>query len=318
MRCRFGSHLYGTDTPESDQDFKGVFIPSQRDVILQRVQKSRRTTTGSATTKNAAGDVDAEIYSMRYFLKLAGEGQTVAIDMLHCPDACLLETSAEWKFIRANRSRFYTKSMNAFIGYCRTQAAKYGIKGSRLGDVRKVIEFLDACGSADKISEVWDDLPEGEHIEKYEEDAATQADKRIYSVCSRKVPATCGIEYAKGVFAKYYESYGARAALAEQNHGIDWKAISHAFRAGLQLREILLTGDLKFPLADREFLKDVKRGSFHYLDDRIGEQLEELIDDVGVLSSASNLPESVDMEFWDDLLVRHFSGMRWNLPGLSG
>jgi predicted nucleotidyltransferase len=30
VRMRFGSHLYGTSTPESDLDFKSVFLPDAK------------------------------------------------------------------------------------------------------------------------------------------------------------------------------------------------------------------------------------------------------------------------------------------------
>lgn len=317
MRCRFGSHLYGTDTPASDQDFKGVFLPSEREALLQRVPKSQHSTTGSPLAKNTASDTDSEIYSLHHFLKLAGQGQTVAIDMLHCPDAFLLETSEAWAFIRAHRSRFYTRRMEAFVGYCRTQAAKYGIKGSRLADCRRVVAFLRDTGGDGRLADVWEALPSGEHIYKYLEETATQADKRIYSVCAREVPATCSISYARSVFEKYLESYGARARAAEESQGIDWKAISHAFRAGFQLREILLTGDLRFPLADRDFLRAIKTGSFHYKNDRVGERLEELMEECEELSRASALPDRVDMEFWDGFLVGIYRGETAYLPGLA-
>lgn len=32
----FGSKLFGTDNPNSDTDYKGIFIPSKRDVLLKR------------------------------------------------------------------------------------------------------------------------------------------------------------------------------------------------------------------------------------------------------------------------------------------
>jgi predicted nucleotidyltransferase len=38
VEMRFGSHLYGTATPESDLDFKGVYLPEARDILLQRVK----------------------------------------------------------------------------------------------------------------------------------------------------------------------------------------------------------------------------------------------------------------------------------------
>ncbi len=36
----FGSHLYGTDTLESDHDFKGIFLPNKEDVYLGKISKS--------------------------------------------------------------------------------------------------------------------------------------------------------------------------------------------------------------------------------------------------------------------------------------
>ncbi len=37
VEMRFGSHLYGTATPQSDLDFKAVYLPAARDILLQRV-----------------------------------------------------------------------------------------------------------------------------------------------------------------------------------------------------------------------------------------------------------------------------------------
>lgn len=301
MLCKFGSHLYGTDTPLSDTDYKGIFLPSLEDVILQRVPKSKHSSTSNDRDKNTAEDVDSEIYSLHYFLKLAMKGETVALDMLHCPEDALLETSEIWAFIRHNRRRFYTKSMKAYVGYAMKQASKYGVKGSRLDDCGRVVEFL--WGLRCKLADVWDDLPSGQHIRKYLEPTATQDDKRMYEVCQRKVPATCSTAYAYTVFAKFYENYGARARQAANNEGVDWKAISHAFRGGFQLKEIFLTGDLKYPLRDREFLKKVKAGALHYQDDGVGGMLDDLLEEVRELSETSGLPETVDHEFWDGLLV---------------
>ena len=317
MRCQFGSHLYGTAGPESDTDYKGIFFPSARDVILQRVPKSLHNSTGSDRSKNTAADTDEEVYSLHYFLKLAAKGETVALDMLHCPDAALLETSDEWAFISANRRRFYTKSMKAYVGYAMKQAAKYGVKGSRLSDCERVVEFL--AGKEGKIADIWEDLPSGEHIRKYQELTATQLDNRMYEVCQRKVPATCSVSYARDVFRKFYENYGARARQAASNEGIDWKAISHAFRGGFQLKEIFLTGDLKYPLRDREFLKQVKAGRLHYQEDRVGEMLDELLGEVRELSEGSGLPEEVDRGFWDEFLLSLYQGKAGSqfLPGLG-
>jgi len=91
----FGSHLYGTDTPKSDKDFKGVFMPNYKDVLLGNIPKSINTSTNQNNIKNSSDDVDTETYSLHYFLKLACQGETVALDMLHAPDNMILEKSEE-------------------------------------------------------------------------------------------------------------------------------------------------------------------------------------------------------------------------------
>jgi predicted nucleotidyltransferase len=39
VEMRYGSHLYGTDTPQSDIDLKSVYLPEARDILLQRVHR---------------------------------------------------------------------------------------------------------------------------------------------------------------------------------------------------------------------------------------------------------------------------------------
>lgn len=50
VRMKFGSHLYGTATPESDTDIKGVFLPELRDLLLARAPRHQHTSTGDNST----------------------------------------------------------------------------------------------------------------------------------------------------------------------------------------------------------------------------------------------------------------------------
>jgi RNA repair pathway DNA polymerase beta family len=90
VEMRFGSHLYGTDTPESDVDVKGVYLPEARDILLQRVPPSVTASRDKgAGERNRPGDVDREYYSVQRYLGLLAAGQTVAIDMLFAPETAM-------------------------------------------------------------------------------------------------------------------------------------------------------------------------------------------------------------------------------------
>lgn len=82
FRCRFGSHLYGTNTPESDYDEKGIFIETLENIILRRDSRSLHFNTGNDRSRNTKNDCDIELKELRTFLKEAMDGQTYALDML--------------------------------------------------------------------------------------------------------------------------------------------------------------------------------------------------------------------------------------------
>jgi hypothetical protein len=321
VKMIYGSHLYGTDTPDSDQDFKGVFMPSKEQILLGKIPKSlSEKTKKDSTSKNSSEDIDSEMYSLHYFIHLACEGETVALDMLHAPDEMILEKSLIWDLIVQNRDKFYTKNLKAFVGYARRQAAKYGIKGSRLNDAKKVAKFLDDCHftfskeyhpQVIKLKNIWDDLPTGEHIFKLKPD---ENGVRYYEVCGRKLGETISIENAQSVVDGFVKSYGERARMAAANEGIDWKSMSHALRAAMQVKQILTENTLTLPFKENEaaFLRLVKRGKLNY-QKTVAPELEHLIEEVEALSLKSDLPEKVDRKFWDKFIMRevdlaHFKG----------
>lgn len=301
VKMHFGSHLYGTDTPDSDMDFKGVFLPSARDILLGRIPKSKvqNSKTGNAT-KNSKYDIDLEMYSLHYFLELACKGETVALDMLHAPASMLLEDSMTWRFIWCHRDRFYTKNLKALVGYARRQAAKYGIRGSRLNDAKRVLLFLQAwMKDGWTLANIWDSLPDGEHIHK---GMTSDGKLRTYQVVGKTFQETAKIYYIIPILQRFVDSYGARAEAAARNEGIDWKAVSHALRAAYQTRQILTEKTIIFPLREAPYLIDVKMGKLDYTGEVLP-RLEELMDEIERLSQKSDLPEKVNRAFWDDFLV---------------
>jgi predicted nucleotidyltransferase len=177
-----GSHLYGTNTPESDVDFKGVALAETYDVLLGRIPKvieSKSPRKGDGE-KNQAGDVDLQVFSLHQFMHLALKGETVAVDMLHAPQSkCQIWTDI-WEELRRNRHLFYTRSMKSLVGYARSQAAKYGLRGSRLAAAKASADVLRA-NTGNRLAKFWEELPIGEHARYHRATPRTNG-MRMYEV----------------------------------------------------------------------------------------------------------------------------------------
>ena len=311
MKGYFGSHLYGTSTPESDVDFKEIYVPHARDILTGNVKEHMSKNTNNTSSKNTKDDVDHELYSLKYFFKLAADGETVALDMLHTPPSLVVKSDLPnvWKYIQDNRSRFYTTNMKSYLGYVRKQASKYGVKGSRLAVLHQALkrsnewgQYFDN-GAVIRLSHMKNVLPVGEFASWVETENEKTGKQTFYNLLDRKFQDTLTNKEFNAILVKLEENYGERARKAEANEGIDWKALSHACRGGLQLLEIYKTGDLVYPLQDAPFILDVKLGKHTFK--TVQEFLEDIVDQVEQASeqaAKNGMQQKVDMSFWDDFL----------------
>jgi RNA repair pathway DNA polymerase beta family len=305
-KCIHGSKLYGLDGPESDTDFKAIFQPELRDLVLMQAAKNE--------TKKISEDVEYEGFALQSFLNLAANSEDVAITMLHVQKSDILIDSDIYEYLRQNRSKFYTKKMIGSLGYAKAQASRFALRADRMNAVKKFIELLELANSKGvaRVGQIWDDLPTGEYYFKGEEETNRQADKRFFECAGKKVTATVAISYALDIFQRLYENYGDRVKIAANLDGKDMKSISHAFRCGFQLKAIYTEGQFEYPLKETEFIKDVKFGRLGYLFHNLDEKLNSLITEVEQLAEESKFPASVDKNFVDDVILDAY-GMYNNL-----
>lgn len=318
---RFGSDLYGTATPQSDIDYKVVFIPKADDILLGRVKGSfnrndKQDDRSGQQRRNHAGEVDIEYHSLDKFLSMAADGQTVALDMLFATPLLIdgkktIEgsISTTWMHVWENRHRLLSRRSQAFIGYCRQQANKYGIKGSRMAAAEKVAAFFERQvsekGAQAKTIEALDDwsremaMPGTEftNIVEAQEAKGQQAAIRAYECCGRKVLFTVSMKEAAEIFGRLFDQYGERARKAKKNEGVDWKALSHAVRVGHQAVELLSTGHITFPRPEAVTLYQIKMGHVPY--DRVAGMIEDLLLVVEQEAARSILPEEADHAWID-------------------
>lgn len=309
VEIKFGSHLYGTSTAESDLDLKAVHIPDGRSILLQRAKGSINEARQKAEKKkNLPGEVDRESYSLQKFLALASEGQTVALDVLFAPLwSMTMEPAPEWRIVIDNRAKLLTRKSGAFLGYCRQQANKYGIKGSRVAAARNALTVLalgaEQHGGTAKLREMADAIRPllGEHSSLVDLTSVSGVTITHWDVCGRKMPFTTAIQHARGVMQKLVDEYGQRALQAESQKGIDWKALSHAVRVGTQALELLATGYVTFPLPNADHILEIKRGQRPYQE--VAAEIEGLLERVEAASLVSPLPDEPDHAWIEEFVA---------------
>jgi len=324
VQIKYGSHLYGTATSSSDLDVKGVYIPNARDILLQRIRPvisfKRDKEHGE---KNTSQDIDYELYSIAKFLELVADGQSLALEMLFAPESAFLsQPHPLWHEMKTFAHTLFSKQAASFVRYCKKQANKYGIKGARIAVVRIALEHLlnaeEMHGSATKLAVIEDQLRsltiDNEFLTITESDKPNGTKARYFEICGKKADLDASIKLARLIAQRLIDEYGERALLAEQNDGVDWKAVSHAVRVGREAIEFISTQHLTFPRPDAQHLLDIKNGKIPF--QLVSNEIEQIITELDQVVESSNLPEFFDQSSMDNFIEKIYKYQIINSEGL--
>lgn len=343
LECRIGSHLYGTNRPDSDEDFSGIFLPSTKDFLGMDNCPSEWSMGSKKSTgpRNEKGDVDRKFYSLRRFLHLAAEGQPGQLEFLFAPPEMIVSGSKEWhRIIMPRRELFLSrKGVAPFVGFALSQAHKATMKGETLNLIREII----AWGSTLLDSQLGRPLIDNAaRIEYHGEDQVVQfgtcgtpsTKNTIFDIVSYTIPLRIvtnmqgfktfeigGRNYDVKLKTKVFldnlktleSRYGTRSKAAAES-GLDHKSIAHAHRLMGEAEEFLSTGKITLPRPPDEvaFLKSILNKELpadydHFA--RLTAKIDRLRQDV---EPSSPLPEEPDHkaigELCLELHLAHLNG----------
>lgn len=110
--CRFkgGSHLYGLNTPESDIDYRGVFINTEYSKILG-LERFDET--------NSVKDEDYNFFEVRHFLNMCQKSNSQAIEILFMEDHQFDYYTVQMDKIRQRKDRLVDSErlFKSLLGY---------------------------------------------------------------------------------------------------------------------------------------------------------------------------------------------------------
>lgn len=113
-----GSKLYGLETIDSDTDIKGIFIPSKRDLLLQKAINVFSSNTQNQS-KNTNQDIDFTLFSVHHFLNKLEKSETHAVEMFYSMfrEDTILHQTYEVSVIKDYRSSLVSINLNPFIKF---------------------------------------------------------------------------------------------------------------------------------------------------------------------------------------------------------
>jgi predicted nucleotidyltransferase len=317
----FGSKLYGTDTPESDTDYRGLFVPSKKRLLLQKKVDIVEKTTGNNNKKNTKEDTDTALISVHKFFNLLGKGDVIAIDILFSMfrrDTIVFEEPGFVSYIRNEASNLITKQSKAFIQYCLNHAERNGIKAKNLKiiqEIKVLFENLkEKAGLTDKapIGLLFTDLKDD--IEKKKDckikiKEMNGVNKKFLAVQGKMYQSTLSFDEFFRIINHRIDNYGERTRKALNLNNVDFRALSHSCRVIYEIYELLSTGKIIFPLqqSEAEFIRKVKQSVIPFED--VKQYIEKYFEEVNRLEASSKLPVKLSQSYTEKILldvIEHF------------
>jgi uncharacterized protein len=292
LLVRHGSRAYGTNTPTSDTDIKGICV-APLDNYLGLGKDFEQ-----AEFKSEETETEGVVYELRKFMKLAAECNPNILEVLFVADEDVLFCSPAGQLLRDNRDMFVSKkARHTFAGYAQSQLKR--IKGHRAwllnppkGKPERVDFELPEKGMGPSEMGALNSLEEKGHVFSESAVGLLQKEKAYFNALQEW---------------KNYEGWKksrnpARAEL-EAKCGYDSKHAMHLVRLLTMCSEILRgKGVLVKRTHDVAKLLDIRSGSWTY--EQVIALAEQLESQCNVAAKFSTLPEECNRQAVSDLCVQ--------------
>ncbi len=313
---KYGSKLYGTDNPNSDTDYKGVFIPNRDDVLLKRDLEHFNFNSNNDNTRNSKDDIDLQLFSIYKFFSLLKKGETGAMDILFSmfrEDTQVYNDKSFTVEIMENYKKFYNRNLHSFVGYCVGQSKVYNVRGERFNELHSFVAYFNALVEEQGSEKLETMFPQIEtlfqnHQYKYinfimaatSRGSGEAREGKYVEVLGKRFLGTVSVAYFSEKITEMEEQFGNRARASAK--GVDFKALSHAVRVICEVEELIDHDFITFPLKHRIFITSVKEGNekledvMDYLDQKLTVVQEKL--------EQSSLPMYSDEIYINALILR--------------
>jgi len=244
-----GSHLYGTSTPDSDVDLRGICIPP-REVMLNPFQGFEQKDSGFE-------EEDRVIYGLEKFVKLCADANPNIIELLFAPKDSWKFIDLRGKTLLRNYTLFLSKKIkHTFTGYAFSQ----------LNDIKRHRQwFLDPPKQKPSRKEYG--LGETPIVSGDSLSALSNRLDLLKEDVRDEIKRELSYREAKIRWDNYWSwkvNRNPKRMQMEEKFGYDTKHAMHLVRLMIEGKNLLLDGYLEFPLEDSAWLIAIRNGEYTY------------------------------------------------------
>jgi len=251
-----GSHFFDLNTPQSDKDYRGVYMPSLREFYegenKRKFIEYKSNPGNKLNVKNTNKDVDFNLFSITMFLDLLKRGDFNMQELLHAPEDKILIDSPEFKELRDIRQSLLVNDISAFLGFIKKEYRRYGVNIHHYEQQEKFLDFMEAFTPHTRLKDIWS------YIEAYAEnndfihftDSLTGNNNRVPSlkIAQRLFQNTVKVEYVRDALKTKLERYGHRQRNMAKD-GVEFKGLYHALRLIYEANDLYDHGEFKLPFS---------------------------------------------------------------------
>jgi len=312
---QYGSKLYGTDNPNSDTDYKGIFIPNHTSVLLKQDLEHFNFNSNDNNTKNGKDDIDLQLFSIYKFFSLLKKGETGAIDILFSlfrEETQVYNNEKFTSILKENYKRFYNKNLHSFLGYCVGQSKVYNVRGERFNELHLFVEYFNALAKEqgeEKLESMFPLIEELFKNKKYKyikfitapisRGSGEHKEGLYIEVLGKRFFGSVKVKYFSEKITDMEQQFGNRARASAK--GVDFKALSHAVRVIDEVEELIDHQFITFPLKNKVYITSVKEGNEQL--ENVMDYIDQKLNVVQAKLEQSTLPEQSDEQFINDLIL---------------
>ena len=326
-KVRVGSHAYGMNTPTSDEDFAGIFIPNEEYFFgLQSFDQQIEQTEEKDTT----------LYSLRKYTTLAVANNPNVLELLFVDKSDILYCHPVMFELRAIRRSFLSqKCAKTYLGYAQAQLHRIRSHQKWIGQEVEAMKILEPAAVEGLITREWVAWRFGENMVTrleqigslsydWESDKRSEMDrfleplKELGIVCPNEEDPKFWQDHKSGkghVYMKHLYDAAKKQRdqyvtwMAERNparhemelkFGYDTKHAAHLVRLLRTGYEILTEGDCLVRRPDAAELLSIRQGAWSY--DKICAYADEMIAKVQNLTKFA-VPECPNYDTINDIII---------------